>query len=95
MENEIIKRFDELYLEGADEDTEWHFNQAGMNGIKEFFLSELKALKEECVGKERKTSWIKEEEAFLNIDNAYATGLIEGDKNKRQEIIKAFEKKGV
>ena len=66
-----------------------------VSDLEQFIISELKDLKEECVGKERKASWIKEDESFLNIDNAYATGLIEGDKNKRQEIIKAFAKRGV
>ena len=41
---DIFKKFDELYFEGADDETLWHFNQQGMKGIKYFIKSEVEEI---------------------------------------------------
>jgi len=75
MENEIIKRFRKLLVE----------DQLSQPDCEKFILSELKALKEECVGKKR----------IYTPDMPASYKFFRGYNKKREEIIKAFEKRGI
>lgn len=90
MENEIIKRFNEKFPPFADGQF-GYYTKSPIPHIQNFILSELKALKEECV----------EDIGYLVGSNGYffdkktMQRIDEPKCNCIDKVIKAFAKRGV
>ena len=94
MENEIIKRFEEKFVSliPSKKKAFW-CEEPIVNEIKKFILSELKDLKEECVGEERNCSLCGRKIPHKGYTLNYCQCV--GSNHKRKEIIKAFAKRGI
>ena len=95
MENEIIKKFVDRFMQYPLNDRGERLPEKVMintlcqaEEVIKFLDSELKALKEECVGKEKESN-----KSVVNVIGS--DDLTDGYNEKREEIIKVFAKRGV